>query len=422
MKQMENFVIPAVLEGNYSATAMLNDRIHYQHIENVYIDSENNTLQFQLGNFEAVTGNISAPVEVQNCHIVFYKDGDPIYEGDTVADGNYSIPDVLPGTYLVTASMAGNYFAQEEIEVTADDQEFDLELEHYAGEIAVSYAGCPTETWSLVPGYTIGCGIKLGGGNNLDQEGDILSQIRFKSPIGNSEGEIYAQIWEEELLIAEKEVTEFSYGEWVTVDLENYLQLDPEKTYYAGYKITTETGAIAFHDDNPRVLGYGAFLRYSSWVELQPDNFNFNFCIEAVTGAREYGTISGIVDLMGGDGNVIDVTIKAEDYTAHPESDGTYQLPVKYGTYELEASLTGYNEYSITGLVINETHTTISNQDIELQYGVPAEEEIVENKMILSNYPNPFNPVTVISFSLNTEVTRLRKQRSLRTRSCSYTT
>ncbi|MFC1887497.1 C10 family peptidase, partial [Candidatus Cloacimonadota bacterium] len=400
-----SFELPAVLEGYYSATATLTDRIHYQHLENILIDDNNTTIQFQLGNFAATTGNITAPVNVQNCNIVLYQNGLPVYNGVTEAGGSFSIPNVLPGIYTATASMAGSYFAEQEIEITQENQSFNMELQHYDGSVALTYASCPTETWSLVPGYSLGCAIKLAAGEVIEQEGDIISQVRFKCPIAQGEGEILAQIWEGEQLISEKEIIDFSYGEWITCDLENYTQLDPEKDYYIGYTIVSDAGPIVFRDNSPRVLGKGAFLRYSGWVELQPDNFNFNFCIEAVTGALNYGTISGNVFLENGPGNILDVSLKAGDYVAHPDIDGNYQLPVKFGEYELAATLSGYNEFSSSEIVVNENSSVVTGQDVVLHYGVSAGEDIPEKEMSLTNYPNPFNPSTTISFELNTELT-----------------
>jgi peptidase C10-like protein/Spi protease inhibitor/type IX secretion system substrate protein len=400
-----SFIFPAVLEGNYSATAYLNDRIHYQHLENIYIDEDNNTIQFQLGNFDSVTGNITAPVNVQNCQIVLYQDDLPIYVGVTAAGGSFSIPDVLPGVYSVTASMAGNYFAQQEIEISLDNQIFDLELQHYEGELALTYASYPVETWSFIPNYALGCAIKVTADVSLGQEDDILSQIRFKCPISEEEGEIMVQIWEGDLMLSEKEITGFVQGEWITCDLENYILMDPVKEYYAGYTITSESGTIAYRDNGPRVLGKGAFVRYSDWVELQPDNFDFNFCIEAVTGSQNYGMISGNVQLSGGSGNIYDVYLRANDFIAHPNADGNYQLPVKYGNYELLAALSGYSEGSIPGIIIDEANLILEDQDIELQYGVPAGDEIPEHIISLQNYPNPFNPSTTISFSSNFKFT-----------------
>jgi len=394
------FILPAVLEGYYNATAMLNDRIHYQYLENIYIDENSNSIQFNLGNFESVTGNISAPIEVHNCNIVLYQNGSPVYQGVSAADGNFSIPDVLPGTYTATASMAGNYYAQQEITITLENQSFDLDLQHYNGELALTYSSYPEDIWHLVPGYTIGCAIKL----DLDAvdgwDQDIISQVRFKSPISQEDGEITAQIWEGSLLIAEKGIDEFEQGEWITSDLENYIQLDPEKEYFVGYTITSSTGEFVYCDNGPRNLGKGAFIRHTDWVELQPDNFNFNFCIEAGIGTQESGSISGNISLQSGPGNILDVNIKAEDFVTHPDDSGNYSLPLKFGNYNVSAGLSGYTEFTTEGINIDEDNSTLTDLDIVLSFGVSAGEDIPDNKILLENYPNPFNPVTTINFQL----------------------
>ncbi len=394
------FVLPAVEEGYYNATAMLNDRIHYQFLENIYIDESSNTIQFNLGNFDSVTGVISAPIEVQNCNVILYQEGLPVYQGVSTASGNFSIPDVLPGTYTATASMAGNYYAQQEISITQNNQSFDLDLQLYDGELALTYSSFPEEIWHLVPGYTIGCAIKLDLGTEDGWDQDIISQVRFKNPISDEDGEITAQIWEGSLLIAEKEISEFVQGEWTTCDLENYIQLDPEKEYFVGYTITSATGEFVYRDNGPRVLGKGAFIKHSHWVELQPDNFDFNFCIEAGIGTLESGSISGNVTLQSGPGNIQDVNIRAADFVAHPDGSGNYTLPLKFGNYNISAGLSGYTEFSMEGINIDEENSALTDLDIILDFGVSAGEEIPENRVLLENFPNPFNPVTTISFQL----------------------
>jgi hypothetical protein len=59
------------------------------------------------------------------------------------------------------------------------------------------------------------------------------------------------------------------------------------------------------------------------------------------------GFISGIVLLSGGPGDVTEVDVTAGTVTVHPDPDGTYELEIEAGTYDVTANLEGY----LTGVV-----------------------------------------------------------------------
>ena len=156
-------------------------------------------------------------------------------------------------------------------------------------------------------------------------EGDVFSKVRFKAPINPADGELYGQIWKGNDLVSEIEVEDFTAGEWVEVILETFAAVDITEQYYVGYKIHTLTGDLAYHDAGPRVAGKGAFMRTGGWTELAA-SLDYNFCIEAVIISQNFGTISGSVDLNEGNGNIIDVAVKADNYMSHPDADGNYIL------------------------------------------------------------------------------------------------
>ncbi len=396
-----NFEFPAVLTGYYTATAILEDRTYYQQIENLYIDEENDFIQFNLGNFEAVTGTVTAPVSSENCYIALYQDEILVHTGISNSNGEFSIPDVLPGTYTATASLSGNYFESKEVTITLENQTIDFTLEEFEGDMSLAFSKDPIDIWFLAPGYTFTCAILLTEDDLQCFDSDILTKIRFRSPINSDGGEIYAQIWEDENLLSEKCIEDFDLGEWIEFELNNYTLIEPGKEYYVGYKIHSINGNFAYFDAGPRVLGKGAFIKHTNWMELPPGNFDFNFCIDAIVSSSEYGVINGNVQLSGGPGEVTNAVIKTENYIAHPDDSGNYSLFVKSGLYDVSGFLNDYYTETISGININETSLIVNDINFVLTYGVETDEDnlVPIVTLLYNNYPNPFNPSTTISFS-----------------------
>jgi hypothetical protein len=393
------FEIPAVASGIYTITAILENRAYYQCQEDVLIDENNHFVQIDLGEFANFTGNVIVPISPENTTITFYRDEELAYMGTSDASGNYSIPEVLPGEYFVTASLAGNYFTSKMVEVTLEDQTEDFELEEYAGNIALAQSGPVSEIWNLIPNYTISCAIKITPNELSDLGNDVISGVRFKAPISDNEGDLFAQIWNGDNLLSETEISAFTAGEWLDIDLNSFLPVESDQEYLVGYKIYSETGAMAYRDAGPRISGKGAFFRNGAWVELASNN-DFNFCIEAKIITKECGSVSGNVVLNGGNGNILDLVVKAGKYVVHPDADGEYMISMKEGNYGLSAELTDYTPDNLNGVTVITDQIT-ENQNFTLVYGVGADDNpVVLKSGIIGNYPNPFNPTTTIRFSV----------------------
>jgi hypothetical protein len=75
-------------------------------------------------------------------------------------------------------------------------------------------------------------------------------------------------------------------------------------------------------------------------------------------GGSDPGTIQGNVTLNGGPGVVTDVVVSAGAATTNPNASGNYTLTVAPGTYNVTASLAGYDPETITGVVVTEGNAT----------------------------------------------------------------
>jgi hypothetical protein len=221
--------------------------------------------------------------------------------GLTDSSGNYSITGLFPGIYTSTASYGDSYFAIQEVEVTASQQNFDFEMVEYPHNYSVSYSGPSGEIWYLIPN-TISCAIKLTDDELTNLYGTAINQVSFKSPISQADGQLWAQVWIDNNLVSEKAVTTFSYGEDLTVMLDNFVPVEVDKEYFVGLKVQSITGNLAWFDTNPRVSGRGAWFRINSWTEVN-SNFNHNFVITAhvmsITVDENDNDISPVVTALG---------------------------------------------------------------------------------------------------------------------------
>ena len=397
-----DFEFPAVSPGNYTATAIREEgRVYFQSFD-VHIDENNDFLQFNLGHFEAVTGIVNAPISPNGTNISFYRNGELINSGIADENGEYAVADILPGEYLAVASLNGNFFESKAVTISLENQTVDFNLEEYPANIAFAYSSSPTGTWNFVPNYTLTCAVRLSDEELENITEDVFAKIRFKSPINNDEGEIFAQIWNGDYLISETQVENFSAGEWLEVELDNFVPINMYSDYYVGYQIQSSTGEFVFHDAGPRVSGKGAFYRNSGWTELVSQN-DYNFCIEPIIISQDFGTITGNVVLSGGNGDVTETSVKAGNFITHPLQNGDYFLDVKPANYDLSATLTDYDGDYLNDISVTNGET-LENQNFTLVYNPSAaENEAVVSDFIFGNYPNPFPTFTTIFFSLPAE-------------------
>ncbi|PKP17819.1 MAG: hypothetical protein CVU06_12760, partial [Bacteroidetes bacterium HGW-Bacteroidetes-22] len=91
------------------------------------------------------------------------------------------------------------------------------------------------------------------------------------------------------------------------------------------------------------------------------DIYAQNLSLDGLPGPVAFGTLSGTITLNGGFGAVTDALVQAGSYTTHPNASGffTFNLPV--GTYNLSASLSGYNPASQPNLAVIQNQTTTAN-------------------------------------------------------------
>jgi hypothetical protein len=113
------------------------------------------------------------------------------------------------------------------------------------------------------------------------------------------------------------------------------------------------------------------------------------------------GTLVGVVR------NSANIPIQGAVVTAGTSTtttlaNGSYNMSVPVGTYAVTCVAAGYNPATNENIVITLNQTTICN--FTMSTGIETEVEIVKTEL-KGNYPNPFNPQTIISFAVKDRTT-----------------
>jgi len=281
------FDIPILFPGEYEMTAIIElaGGGYFYKNEIVTLDENNNTLIIYLDNYETISGNVSAAINPENTHINIYQEDVLVRSGVADVNGDFSIPGLLPGDYVATASLSGNYFDIQDVTISVDNQNIDFQLEEYHYDFTFNFSGDPSGQLQLF--QFMSCAIRLSGEDLIGHEDDIFSRVEFIAPFNPDEGELYAQIWKNDFLLHEQQVLNFTEGEWIDVVYEDLFVVDLTAEYFIGYRIYSLSGniAAAYHDAGPMIAGNGAYIYTTSWMPL-PATYNYNFCIKAVVASQ----------------------------------------------------------------------------------------------------------------------------------------
>ncbi len=405
-----SFEFPAVTSGNYIITAILEGETLYYVEQEITISGNTQTIDLDLAIYDALSITINSPINPFGTHIKIIKNDEIVYE--TICqnnEGSVSIPNVLPGEYTAFASLGENLFSSQNFEVTSTNQSLTINLTEYPSVFNKGFHFNTAEKWHLINNYPISCGIKLTSDDISIHQDLPLAKIALIPPISSDEGEIYIQLWENNTLLEQKALSNFSEGVWKNATFDNFHILNPEKVYYVGYKIITETGYIAYYDNGPRNFDKGAFLRTTSWNPVPISTLNANFCIEAVFLSLETTSISGTISTSDDYSFLENGIIRAGNYITTANQNGEYTLNLISGTYDITAYLPEHIPATISQIQLNENEQ-INDIDFVLDYGTQnSTDDIISSPTsCIKAYPNPYNmnknQKSLITFEINGKI------------------
>ena len=123
------------------------------------------------------------------------------------------------------------------------------------------------------------------------------------------------------------------------------------------------------------------------------DGFDFAFGYLA-----EVYFLAGMVTNANTSEAIAGALISAGDYQTTSNQNGQYGIEMDEGTYQVECSAEGFETYIVENLVLDD-NTLLDFQLTPLS----SNNNIIElSTQLMGNYPNPFNPETRISYTLNT--------------------
>jgi len=185
-------------------------------------------------------------------------------------------------------------------------------------------------------------GYSPSGFNNVVVENQLVVRNITLSPPPDGEITGYVQVEG----IGNPEDVVVSAGEIST----SPIQVTGTNNYQYSIAITPGT-----YDVTAELPGYETQVHENVVVEsgLQTSGINFYLPL-----TQNLGYISGTISLIGGSGNVQNVIISAGTAAISPNADGTYELEILNGTYDVSAALSGYSTLIQKDVQVNAFATT----------------------------------------------------------------
>ena len=281
------YEIPTVFPGYYTASAFLG-RLYYQTKE-VYIDSAHTVVDFNLFNYESVTGIVSVEGGADPTGAIINFVGD--YNYSTVvdsSDGEYEILDVMPGHYTATANLNRIYYQTKEVDIDSTNMIIDFDLANYNYQSVLKYCGDPSILLELPYEYTLKIATRFTPDELGENIGDIIGKVSFYSPTASDFCVIAIKVYEGGSpenppgeLVYEAPMGVFPADTWVEHFLDIPIEIKPQTEYWVGYEIYTLNGKVGWMDEGPMEPDKGAWICPSGWMCLStsPD-YDRNWLIE----------------------------------------------------------------------------------------------------------------------------------------------
>lgn len=210
---------------------------------------------------------------------------------------------------------------------------------------------------------------------------------------------------------------------WNVMELNEPVLINSSQELWIGYHIDTETGYPAGRDAGPAVANKGDLVNLDGWesLSLMNPNLNYNWNIQGYildSGEREVNTLrplsyipnktkraGSLLSDQQGDGNIRfdNIFRTLSGYNVYRNGNVIEQITDPQIDYYIDIpATTGVYHYYVTALY-GEHESPQSNIQTVIYTDIEQDFLIPESKVLLLNYPNPFNPETMITFTLPNE-------------------
>ncbi|MCF7918808.1 MAG: immune inhibitor A [Candidatus Cloacimonetes bacterium] len=263
-----------------------------------------------------------------------------------------------------------------------------------------------------------------------DYDGWYITAVRF---FPRSETADYTiKVWSEAgaaSLLTDQKVNDFILDEWNEVELGTRAVIDASSELWVGYDILNQKAGDypVGCDAGPAVAGYGDMIKVGQdkWIAASSLGLNVNWNIQLVISSSNPGS-HPVAHNVNKPDPIMNYTLDSRLATgnlslpANPGLAATTSRSVDYFNVYLEGNLVGqtmqlfFDLSTQTGMSYGEDYTagvsahfTSNNESAQAEtdftcyfINQTSGNEIPLTTALTGNYPNPFNPVTLISYQL----------------------
>ncbi len=392
-----DFQLYNIPPGNYTIIGTKSNPDGFTYTGTVYINENTSTIDIQMSYSGIIRGSFSGPAD--NAEKII-----EIFENDELIKSAYSNSDSfemyapLPGNYTIKARSGRNYFYESELTIVSGEQVQNLTLEHNPGNISIGNHSRPSSgLFQEIALERMNFAVKVENELLSDNVDNYLIGIRFRTPFASGQGELKPAIWKGSSLVSQTVLENYNSDEWVEVYFDSFVKIDTENDFYFGYTVDAPEGfKKAWLDSGSHSNGFYLSNLSANWNEYNMEN-NPHLCMQGLVSTASYGTITGhITNNMSSEQTPI--VIKAGNNYHYAMTNSDFSMDANDGYLDIFAFNSMY--ISTEQQILVENATTTNPVNIVLQVSGSEEDVQRANPLTASNTPNPFNPETIINFSL----------------------
>lgn len=391
------FQLYNIPSGSYTIVGTKSNPDGFTYSGTVYIDDNTSTLNIQMDYSGIIRGSLTGP-NASEPKTIEILENDELIKSGSFSSGNFEMYAPLPGNYTIKVRSGNNYFYMSDISIVSGEQVHDLTLLHVPGNLGIGNHSRPAAgLFTEISLERMNFAVKIENEMLTDNINNYLYGIRFRTPFSSEQGDLKAGIWKGSTLISQISMDNFAANEWTEVYFDTFIKIDTDDDYYFGITVDAPSGIKkAWLDSGSHSSGFYLSNSSANWNEFTGTN-NAHLCIQGLVSTAGYGTISGhITNNLSSDQDPI--IIKAGNNYHHAMTNSDFSMDANDGYLDIMAFNSMFT--SSEQQILVENGITTNPVDIVLQVSGSEEDVLRANPLSAYNTPNPFNPETMINFSL----------------------